>query len=413
MWFSFGISCTLFVIILQKDSFVNGLRLINKVAIVGSGTAGLGLAAALKQLSSGVKEITVFESRADFLQSNIGGGVQLSGGAAVLEKLGCLPALESTAHRMKAVRSRNSFGTELLKLDVTSSVNDRARKELCSMAGNGQPMVFSIMRDALQHLLYNATQTAMPKKINAWSISGSEESAGEPLESVVHVKAEKKCIGVVENDSTGTVCLKFEDGTEEDGYDMVFGADGVGSVLRQFTAFKDDSLLSPYIEPYFSNAQKRSGITDVPMGDKRYTGLRITYGVTPVDDSFTLRPGAENTFHQWFGSGCYALTASYGGLKGIQHMIAVVYRDDRDSAQGGNAAWNGDKSVGLINTKQDVTNRLKKAGLSSNKEIKDLLDACEGDRFIDLGVRDNTVPLRGWSSTSGRIVLVGDSAHAM
>ena len=77
---------------------MNGLRLINKVAIIGSGTAGLGLAAALKQLSSGVKEITVFESRADFLQSNIGGGVQLSGGAAVLEKLGCLPALESTAH---------------------------------------------------------------------------------------------------------------------------------------------------------------------------------------------------------------------------------------------------------------------------------------------------------------------------
>jgi flavin-dependent dehydrogenase len=94
-------------------------------------------------------------------------------------------------------------------------------------------------------------------------------------------------------------------------------------------------------------------------------------------------------------------------------MIAVVYRDDKDSVQGGNAAWNGDKSVGLVNTKQDVTNRLRKAGLSSNKEIKDLLNACEGDRFIDLGVRDNTVPLRGWSSNSGRIVLIGDSAHAM
>jgi hypothetical protein len=31
--------------------------------------------------------------------------------------------------------------------------------------------------------------------------------------------------------------------------------------------------------------------------------------------------------------------------------------------------------------------RLEKAGLSSNQELKTLLDACIGDRFIDLGVR--------------------------
>lgn len=389
-----------------------GLRLINKVAIIGSGTAGLGLAAALKQLQTGVTDITVFESRADFLQSSIGGGVQLSGGAAVLEKIGCLPAVEQKAHRMKAVRSRNSFGTELLKLDVLTSVNDKARDELCSLGGRGQPMVFSIMRDALQHILYNATQTQLRQESRPWS-GASESETKLKIESNVVVKGNMKCIGLVESETTGTVTLKFEDGSEECGYDMVFGADGVSSVLRQFTAYKDDTMLSPLIEPYYTNSQIKKGMTAADMKDKRYTGLRITYGITPVDDNFSLRPGGENTFHQWFGSGCYALTASYGGLKGIQHMIAVVYRDDRDSAQGENAAWSGDKNGGLVNTRQDVLARLKRAGLASNKEIKGLLDSCIGDRFIDLGVRDNTIPLRGWSSSSGRVVLIGDSAHAM
>ena len=399
-------------------SCTDSLKLINKVAIVGSGTAGLGLAAALKQLQSGVNEITVFESREDFLQSNIGGGVQLSGGAAVLEKLGCLPALERTAHRMKAVRSRNSYGTELLKLDVSTSVNEKARKELCADKGNGQPMIFSVMRDALQHVLYNATQTQFlkdsPRGSFIWSNDEIPKDAPvkvEPTGPKVHIKAGKKCIGVTENDLTGTVCLNFDDGSKDDGYDVVFGADGVGSSLRQHTAYKEDTIISPYIEPYYSNMQKKSG--NIDANGKKYTGLRITYGITPVDNSFSLRPGGENTFHQWFGSGCYALTASYGGLQGIQHMIAVVYRDDRDSDQGENAAWNGDKNVGVVNTKNAVFSRLQSAGLSSNLEIKTLLDACEGDRFIDLGVRDTTVPLRGWSSSSGRVILIGDSAHAM
>ena len=176
-----------------------GLRLINKVAIIGSGTAGLGLAAALKQLQTGVTDVTVFESRTDFLQSSIGGGVQLTGGAAVLEKIGCLPSVEQKAHRMKAVRSRNSFGTELLKLDVVTSVKDKARDELCSLGGRGQPMVFSIMRDALQHILYNATQTKLRQESRL--SFGSSESENPPqvkAETNVAVKGNMKCIGLVE-----------------------------------------------------------------------------------------------------------------------------------------------------------------------------------------------------------------------
>ena len=146
---------------------------------------------------------------------------------------------------------------------------------------------------------------------------------------------------------------------------MVFGADGVGSSLRQYTSGGDQSLLDPLKEWYQGNngSPPRSSsdivvktppnahtgthpitsfrhpltihrlITHQQPPSHHYAstiGLRITYAVTPPDDSFTLRPDGKNIFHQWFGNGCYALSASYGGLQGVQHMVALVYRDDRE-----------------------------------------------------------------------------------
>jgi NADPH-dependent 2,4-dienoyl-CoA reductase/sulfur reductase-like enzyme len=67
-------------------TFKAKLGVVKRIAIVGSGPAGLGLAASIKQLNTGIKEVCLFDSRDDFLQTNLGGGVQLSGGAAVLEK---------------------------------------------------------------------------------------------------------------------------------------------------------------------------------------------------------------------------------------------------------------------------------------------------------------------------------------
>ena len=80
---------------------------ISREAIVGSGPAGLGLAASLAAMDSGIREVIVFESRNDYLQANLGGGVQLSGGAAVLEKIGLGTVLEDKAQPFKA-----SLGTQ-------------------------------------------------------------------------------------------------------------------------------------------------------------------------------------------------------------------------------------------------------------------------------------------------------------
>ncbi len=49
---------------------------------------GLGIAACLKKLGVGVSDVTVFEARNDFLQASLGGGLQLTGGAVVLQSLG-------------------------------------------------------------------------------------------------------------------------------------------------------------------------------------------------------------------------------------------------------------------------------------------------------------------------------------
>ena len=186
-------------------TIVSAAPLIKRIAIVGSGTAGLGLAAALKQLPSGVEEVVIFESRDNFLQPSLGGGVQINGGAAVMEKLGCLPDLERVAQRMGAVRSRNNYGAELLQLDIFSSVITKAKDELCASSGTGAPMVFSIMRDALQSILYDATQNTKASSPNS--------DAGTPTNTPqVLVRGSMRCVNAKEDNANGKVILTFADG---------------------------------------------------------------------------------------------------------------------------------------------------------------------------------------------------------
>jgi len=48
-------------------------------------------------------------------------------------------------------------------------------------------------------------------------------------------------------------------------------------------------------------------------------------------------------------------------------------------------------------------------------ELVKLVSACDENQFFDLGVRDTTlsIPLQKWHSGCGRVVILGDSAHAM
>jgi salicylate hydroxylase len=353
---------------------------ISKVAIVGSGTAGLGLAASLASMNSGVQEVVVFEMRKDYLQASLGGGLQLSGGAAVLEKIGLGSVLEEKAQPLKRVWARNGKMETLLDLDVGNLVKERAADVLCR--DSGKPMLYSIMRDSLQEILADACSSVKTESDTKITIMPDKEvSSIEEYEDKVSVRC--------------------RDGTAGGDFDVVFGADGVRSVVGKFVEPETLAESSPY------------------------TGFRITYCVSGVDDAFLLRPNGKEEFHQSFGDGCYVLRASYGGLQGVQHMAAVVYRDENDSAFGDNARWD---CVTEGSLKSATLTRVSEAGLSADKELVQLIESCNNSSFIDLGVRDKSLlnirePLvllqsalginAKFGSDSGRVLLLGDSAHAM
>ena len=116
-----------------------------RVAIVGAGIGGLTLARALRTLDTGVEDIVVFDRREE-LKPNIGGGIQINGGAAVLSRLGLGEQLKALALPVRRILSRKSGGFELLDIDVESLVLG----EPALVDDSGAPQAFSIMRDALQ-----------------------------------------------------------------------------------------------------------------------------------------------------------------------------------------------------------------------------------------------------------------------
>ena len=122
-----------------------------RVAVVGAGIGGLALARALQTLDTGVEDVAVFERR-DELKPNIGGGIQINGGAAVLARLGLGEQMKASALPVRRILSRKSGGFELLDIDVESLV----RGEPSLVDETGTPQAFSIMRDALQRMLADA-----------------------------------------------------------------------------------------------------------------------------------------------------------------------------------------------------------------------------------------------------------------
>ncbi len=362
----------LFLAILASRICINSIIYslnVKKVGIVGCGPAGLMLAASLKRLNCGVEEIFLFDKRSDIL--NIaGGGLQISGGSMVMQKIGLLDEIIKIGHPLHNVLARNSNGDVLLNLDIKELVTTKAKEELCV---NNKPVIFSIMRNALQSILYNAVTS-----------SDNEDCQ-------VKIITNAKCKNIVE--ANNKVSLEFDNNEKYGNFDMIFGTDGVNSIVRSFTSHGD--------QRYFT----------LPKGvnaDNMFTGIRITYCISGVDNDFSLRPNGNSTFNQFFGDGLYVLAASYGGINGIQHMLAIVYYDGTTNNLSVNPDW-----VASKNPKEVALNRLVSAGLGNNQEIIKLLNGCDENSFIDLAVTDETIPLKSWSSDSNRIILAGDAAHPM
>jgi 2-polyprenyl-6-methoxyphenol hydroxylase-like FAD-dependent oxidoreductase len=112
----------------------------------------------------------------------------------------------------------------------------------------------------------------------------------------------------------GGAQLRFADGGVSETFDLIIGADGIKSKVRE-------AMFGTY--------------------DAKYSGIRIVFGCTGEGDAAAAaeaRPASEHgETHQWFGDGCYTLVFTGGGEGRKQHNIAVCIADAAVTEE--NAAW--------------------------------------------------------------------------
>ena len=405
---------------------------VEKVAIIGSGIAGLSLAHALRSthLCNGSGEntkpiqIDIFDSRSD-LNEKSGSGIQLTGGMRALREISPELQKEVSAAALpfeKVVSTcRPWFGSDdngwkLFELNIQQAIRDKtaADEEAAKEEGrdvqpglvtqDGEVLAYTILRGSLQRIL----QDGLTKD------HGIDVQFGKCLSGISYT----------DSNSNGGIECQFDDGSETGPYDLVVGCDGIQSAVKQYV---DTGKIQSSFNP--------SAI---------YSGLRITFAIQEdVDETID-----KCQFTQYFGSGAYALTSSYGAGKGKRPAKGafLVYPDANyigpfpkskdDSSETAtansvdddesavpldeNADWTQDNRV----TKDHVTECLeilKSTNIPGN-DVSSIV--ANSDRFFDLGVYlHNPLTWNGWmrevrkdgskEKTAKFCVTTGDAAHAM
>jgi 2-polyprenyl-6-methoxyphenol hydroxylase-like FAD-dependent oxidoreductase len=390
---------------------------IRRVAVIGTGIAGLGVTACLKQLHTGVDEIVVFDPfEGDHMEYNRGGVLGISGGNVILQKLGCMPDVRKNGNKISEVKLTS--GNEKL-IDIKLSEFQDSFPHYMLEEGKGDPMMYTLRWSALRQILKdciaNKTPVHMPDV--------EEEEKSEPHNCKFTFRGGKKFHSLLDDPKTQKVSVFFQDATSEGDFDLVIGADGVKSQVRNYTAKPNQTLVRaiPIIGSFlpFANGPQNTGlrvaqcITPLKPGSTSTSSkvsLKTKEDTTTGENPLNLtNPRCNDDVHQWVGDGSNVITMKVGHGETAHRVLISIYKEEPDSYHEQNPGW-----APLNVCKEDITKRLNDSGFEDFHNLYTLLDAttATGSQVYDVGVRDQLFPLRTWASKSGRVILIGDAAHA-
>ena len=369
------------------------------VCVLGAGPAGLTTALAMqKMLSSPLDttrkptlsrlKITVLDKNPNALDGNVGGGFNINGGAAVLEKLGVYEEVFSkNANALRAVLSRRCdiARTRLFEVDVEKEVRGdflTNAKELLVNEKSGEVMAGTVMRADLSQSLRESLNEETCEVVLGCEVLGVDAESGE--------------VELRRRDGTTTETRKF---------DLIVGADGIDSLARKCVV-ESNASSGDGSSSGSGNSSRSGGSSTSGRKEPIYSGIKILFGVTGVDDKpedLVRELSDRTTAHQWFGDGAYSLVFTGGGENKKRHNLAFCSNEPLGSANS-NPSWRANSSV----TKEYAHNKMMKANMPA--DVLRLCLRCE--RFFEIGVFFHE-PLDSWSSSNGKVVLVGDAAHAM
>ena len=385
---------------------------IQRVAIIGSGVAGLSTAHALVSMTNDDSpskiNVSIFDARKG-LDRTAGAGVQINGGLAVLGKINptVQQAILDAGLTLDAVRSRAQAWNQekdydtLLELPLKKVIqgsSEETRQALLQQTKDGETTVLwtSIMRGALQEALFNTLPQSTQDQV----------SFGKLLTDILP-------------DSQGGVSCHFADGTTTGPFDLVIGCDGIKSAVKEYV---DKGRISP-------DPSKREG-----KAAGIYTGLRIRFAVcdTDTDNERAESKDLPVTITQYFGDGAYCFSGTFGNGAGRPRAKAAFLtyldenwfgpfprpaQDDEKDANEDveeNADWSQDVRSSVESSRIEMLKRIQSCKVPTT-ELTETISKAE--RFFDLGVYAHN-PFCRWSkqvpnSGGAFAVLAGDAAHAL
>jgi salicylate hydroxylase len=385
-----------------KALSLNGRRPAKRVAIIGTGIAGLSVAHALtnsplleEEYGSFNFEVSMFEARKK-LDTKAGAGVQLNGGLAALGKINgkvqraVLDAGLPVSHIKSCSKPWSSSKPfeVLLQLDLEDIVKKAGGEISQNLIQDGELLWSAIMRGCLQDTLWKTLPSATRRG----------------------VKFNKALIDM-KPQSDGSVMCTFSDGTSAGPFDLVVGSDGIKSACKEY-------IETGKISADPSNRQGKSAAL--------YSGIRIKYA---VDDEWTPKDGEPKSavLKQYFGDGANVLDGTYGNGEGRQSKIAFFVFLDKDyrgpfrrkeavesaAVPDENVDWREGERRNHEFARKAMSNGVHEFNIPSI-DVDPTVSAA--DRFFELGVYfHNPFSLEGWSKKvagkdSAVVVLCGDAA---